>query len=1213
MEELELIVQRMIDAGEPEENIKAVIEEYSAGKQTDPVNVEADAGSEESTASKLENGSSEQQEEVSVFKRLGHLGDQFFKYATPMNAMSSIAANTGVQSFGYIKGAFDNLKSRIKDEPVETPKDASREYLMGRGFSSDPKSFLTHAFPGLHKFADNTLEILVDNTKDLEETGYHLMARWYMMAKKGESLSEEENKKLRDDVKKAIALKDYVYQNHPNAGIMNAMPSRESLGKTQDKIRSHYIQYDNTITEEIAKGGDADWSEIGGRITGEAFGTLPFTLMSLHPATAAYMGAGLAGDKFVEEMDQDPDRALWRMSGAAVTTGAIEVADAFISRKLLRGKGLLPGKGKGGSQKAVEQMNKGIGRRVLDILGLGALEGGTEITQNIANKISDYAWLDELPGQDADGNVTKSGLVKAAYETLDEGIIGAFSSGGIATVSSVTQTSEALKDRVEFLLMPESVRKEQAELIKQYNERDAQIKVAKEAGKTKTAKALEKLNKKTINSIMAIANKNKMVLDNLRGDQLTQYAKNVDIINGLSESKGNKDIDAQINSLNNVNNSIFDKALKENYGENVSFTEVASKQLGLNTTIAKSNAEFERLIKGRKGKNINGAFIGEGKIIINQRVALKQGAVGVGSHEILHPILNAMVGDAKSQKALVNKFKQNLNNKQLNWVEGEMKAQGKEAGSQEYFTEYFNVFSEGLVKNRINFDEGVFTKIKNYLTKKFVDKGFDNIDFVSGRGAYNFMKAYSKSIKSGKISQDILSVVDKEKVSQAEALEKIQLSDTKAVKEVNDIYNANENKQIAGFEIADKYRGMAESIFNALKEGSNYTQNQKEVFESKKEDMLAMMLYDKIPSQKEDSKARNVVGLVQDFESKKQKYNNVAAYVNTFFKERSKEVFKYFSKDAVNEGLTKEDGTLKKSVSSKANETSNVDQGKEARELSSFDKLMKGKESFVDDTMKKSIISKLTKNLKTAAFKGAFTADSITAEIKKIIKLEIEKSVVKRMGKISKTKAGVVVSEEYKSFHSENFNAIVKALPVSVIKKKYFSLFEKKNIGREKTAQGNAIFEIKPTSKGKFGAYFTIGGYTTLLARQKSLANEISAELIKDQTTILKQDVDFISELAEVAEMSGVQITDLVLQTELESLANQFDRKKTEATKFDKIQFSQELNSNQQEHLRDNLDKIRKDFNKNNLSPTISVTKNILLKYIDESIISKEELNKLAS
>ena len=432
-------------------------------------------------------------------------------------------------------------------------------------------------------------------------------------------------------------------------------------------------------------------------------------------------------------------------------------------------------------------------------------------------------------------------------------------------------------------------------------------------------------------------------------------------------------------------------------------------------------------------------FLVKGKIFINKVQAKKVGAVSVASHEFLHPVLNALVGDGKQQSSFLKQFKSKVSSKNNAWVMNAMKGN---VDPKNYDTEYINYFSDGIQKNKISYDQGLFEKIGESLKRLFVGKGFDNISFDNGRDVYNFLKEYNTSIKSGKLSDVASEAITKAeskkdtKISDVEALDQDgQFSRTEDVQEINDIYNSNESKELAGFEIADKYRGMAESVFNALKEGSNYTQNQKQVFESKKEDMLAMMLYDKIPSQKEDSKARNVVGLVQDFESKKQKYNNVAAYVNTFFKERSKEVFKYFSKDAVNEGLTKEDGTLKKSVSSKANETSNVDQGKEARKLSSFDKLMKGKESFVDDTMKKSIISKLTKNLKTAAFKGRFTAESITSEIKKLITQEIEKAVVKRMGKISKTKAGVVVSEEYKSFHSENFNAIVKALPVSVIKK----------------------------------------------------------------------------------------------------------------------------------------------------------------------------------
>jgi len=53
MEKLESIVQRMIDAGEPEENIKAVIQEYS-GKQNPTT---PDAVVEEDTASNMDSSS----------------------------------------------------------------------------------------------------------------------------------------------------------------------------------------------------------------------------------------------------------------------------------------------------------------------------------------------------------------------------------------------------------------------------------------------------------------------------------------------------------------------------------------------------------------------------------------------------------------------------------------------------------------------------------------------------------------------------------------------------------------------------------------------------------------------------------------------------------------------------------------------------------------------------------------------------------------------------------------------------------------------------------------------------------------------------------------------------------------------------------------------------------------------------------------------------
>ena len=66
MEELEVIVQRMIDAGETEENIKTVIQGYDAEveKTNDSQQTDAPVELKKSTASNSANTSSESQPEI---------------------------------------------------------------------------------------------------------------------------------------------------------------------------------------------------------------------------------------------------------------------------------------------------------------------------------------------------------------------------------------------------------------------------------------------------------------------------------------------------------------------------------------------------------------------------------------------------------------------------------------------------------------------------------------------------------------------------------------------------------------------------------------------------------------------------------------------------------------------------------------------------------------------------------------------------------------------------------------------------------------------------------------------------------------------------------------------------------------------------------------------------------------------------------------------
>jgi len=106
------------------------------------------------------------------------------------------------------------------------------------------------------------------------------------------------------------------------------------------------------------------------------------------------------------------------------------------------------------------------------------------------------------------------------------------------------------------------------------------------------------------------------------------------------------------------------------------------------------------------------------------------------------------------------------------------------------------------------------------------------------------------------------------------------------------------------------------------------------------------------------------------------------------------------------------------------------------------------------------------------------------------------------MGKIENKKGEVVISDEYKAFIAFNYADIVQSLDVATIKKNYNTLFELTEIGKEdkKTKKSDkpslkkdsnfrkGIYKIE-TNKAKFTKFFTEGGYTTLLDRQKKVSN----------------------------------------------------------------------------------------------------------------------------
>jgi hypothetical protein len=196
------------------------------------------------------------------------------------------------------------------------------------------------------------------------------------------------------------------------------------------------------------------------------------------------------------------------------------------------------------------------------------------------------------------------------------------------------------------------------------------------------------------------------------------------------------------------------------------------------------------------------------------------------------------------------------------------------------------------------------------------------------------------------------------------------------------------------------------------------------------------------------------------------------------------------------------------------------------------------------------------------------TAKTILDDIMNIVEKKIAKSIVKEMGTINSVGDRVVASDEYKAFHADGFETIVKALPIKTIKKKYSKLFNIEKLGRERdkkidavtgkvTYPGKGIFEITPIPKAQFGSYFLNGKLTTLRARQAALATEIGQSLAKDATYLVAKDPQVIDKIAQMRDIQGMS-TVVGIENEIREIANQLDKKKDEGSSLDVVKLAKD-------------------------------------------------------
>ena len=181
----------------------------------------------------------------------------------------------------------------------------------------------------------------------------------------------------------------------------------------------------------------------------------------------------------------------------------------------------------------------------------------------------------------------------------------------------------------------------------------------------------------------------------------------------------------------------------------------ATESSGKSFTEFNSSKEFEAKMKdlGEQDdagfRTTSGYIDGDGNIYINKEGAKTLRDISVGQHELLHGVVGKQLGNVGGET--VQQFKDSLSKSELDILQPRIDSS---YGGDPTTEEYFNTFVDAVVKGDIKYDENIFTKIGDFITKNLLKPmGFSNaqLGFKDGRQVYNFVKDYAK--QSRRIAQ----------------------------------------------------------------------------------------------------------------------------------------------------------------------------------------------------------------------------------------------------------------------------------------------------------------------------------------------------------------------------------------------------------------------------------------------------------------------------
>ena len=544
-----------------------------------------------------------------------------------------------------------------------------------------------------------------------------------------------------------------------------------------------------------------------------------------------------------------------------------------------------------------------------------------------------------------------------------------------------------------------------------------------------------------------------------------------------------------------------EKTVRENrISDTIAFAQSQGKKIGKDVLIVENDTEAqaaydkiaeESKLKAENVKGADGFIIGD-SIIINKDIAGRKGQINVGAHEILHGILAKHLKslNVEQRQKLISDFTSTISIKSKNYIQNILEERNKDTVDEKTgetikgenldlktTDEWFSVYSDGITKKQITFNESIATKIRNFLQNIFRKFGY-NKEFSSGLDTYNFMRDYQKSIKEGALSQRALDVA-----GGGAAVADVTFSKDIAKKTLDDI-GKPENFDSSNQEITNQLPGMVKAQVD------NYFNNRPSLKadENVRQEVQAEILLRLINPSKTGK---------TDVNSFNPKINDsLYGYLNKRINYRMLDTFKEnptivpdFTKadfDEATKFLTTEDVvTTKKTegVKTKLVQT-------KARQLTSLADLDIEGSRLIKETTRIQLTKLIESNPK-----------NLVQEIQNVLISDIAEIQRKEMGVIGEKKGELFIPDSYKAYLANTYEQTISSMEILKIRTNYKNLFKREKMGfadyktkksdkpslKKDSNYRKEIFR-NITTKAEFTKYHTEGKKNKLIANQRNLA-----------------------------------------------------------------------------------------------------------------------------